>query len=642
MFEFFRKGVASMFAGVLLALLIASFALWGIGDPLSTFGSSDVVKVGDEKITPPEFARYFETEFARDQQRFGESFTKEIAVQFGYGTQVVNRMAERKAYDVEAKNLGLRISDQELRDYVFAIPAFQDADGTFNPTYFAQIAASQGFSPNEFEELLRGELVRSELFEGLFNNVKATEISTETLTKYVTEERTAEILSIPASTMTGYGEATEEDIKAFYDENSENYMAPEYRDISYIEFSVNEIEDTIEISEEEAIASYESRITEFTTEEQRGFIQMLLDDEETADLAYEDLQNGKSFEEVVLERTGETAEDSQFEPTPREEFADIYGEDVADQVFALQENGYTPPIDTAVGVYIFKVTSVSDRTAETYEDAKDQVIADLKANKALDQLYELQDRIADELAAGSLLNEIADAVALPLKRVNNVSAQGLTPDGTASQELPLIVDFLDEAFASSIGDELDLKEGIANKFYMLSVDNITERRLRELSEVRDTVIADWEKSRREVLATELATKITDEYKANESSEKSLADYKDMASNLVVNEVTAGRNNQDNTVSDNIHTSIFAQDIGNIEMIPSANGDGFVLVRVKSRAFAEVEDEAAIEETRNQISNSYQGDIVAVYAEYLFNSLPVKINEAAAQATLEQIVAPVSQ
>ena len=37
MLDFFRKGTSSLFAGVLLALLIASFALWGIGDPLAAY-----------------------------------------------------------------------------------------------------------------------------------------------------------------------------------------------------------------------------------------------------------------------------------------------------------------------------------------------------------------------------------------------------------------------------------------------------------------------------------------------------------------------------------------------------------------------------------------------------------------------------
>ena len=171
MFEFFRKGVASMFAGVLLALLIASFALWGIGDPMSTLGANDIAEVGDEKITPADYARAFDSEFQQAQQRFGQSFTRDVAVQFGFGNQVLTRIVELKAYDVEAKNLGLRTTDQELRDYIMQIPAFQNPDGTFNRAVFEQIANMQGRGIKEFEDLMRADLVRTQLINGVLNNI---------------------------------------------------------------------------------------------------------------------------------------------------------------------------------------------------------------------------------------------------------------------------------------------------------------------------------------------------------------------------------------------------------------------------------------------------------------------------------------
>ena len=78
MLDFFRKGMGSLLAGILLTFLIFSFALWGIGDPLSTLTSNDVVEVGDEKITVNEFVQSFEMEFRQNQARFGETFTKNL------------------------------------------------------------------------------------------------------------------------------------------------------------------------------------------------------------------------------------------------------------------------------------------------------------------------------------------------------------------------------------------------------------------------------------------------------------------------------------------------------------------------------------------------------------------------------------
>ncbi|MBT5187569.1 MAG: hypothetical protein HOM01_12235, partial [Kordiimonadaceae bacterium] len=434
MFEFFRKGVASWFAGLLLALLIASFALWGIGDPMSTLGSSEIAEVGDEKITPNDFARSFENEWQQSQQRFGQSFTKELAIQFGFGTQVVTRMAELKGYDVEAKNLGLRVTDEDLRNYIISFPAFQNADGSFNRIQFEQIARYQGSSISEFEETMRSDLARKQLIDSIMNNIKAPDISTDTLNKYITEKRVAEILTIPASTMTAIGQYTDEDIQKQYDDNNANYMAPEYRDVSYFEVSASDYKDQFEITEEEGLASYEARITEFTNEEQRGFIQMLLDDETAANVAYTELQNGKVFEEVVMDQTGEDASEYEFEAQSYTDITEVYGEEVADQIFALAQGQHTEVIETALGFYLFKSTTITEGSSESYDDVKETIIADLKDENALERLYEVTDSIEDELAAGAPLNEIADALSLNLRQIKNVNSEGITPDGTASND----------------------------------------------------------------------------------------------------------------------------------------------------------------------------------------------------------------
>tara|TARA_R110002073_G_scaffold230319_5_gene391325 strand:+ start:1271 stop:3196 length:1926 start_codon:yes stop_codon:yes gene_type:complete len=639
MFDFFRKGMGSMFAGGLLAILIVSFALWGIGDPLSTLGSSEIAEVGDEKLTPYDLERAFESEYLAIQQQAGDSLTKELAIQIGLGSQAVAKLVERKAYDVETANLGLRTSDEELREYIYGIPSFQDETGEFNRSYFDQFTRSQGYSTKDFEALLREEMARAKLIEGLLANIIAPDITASTLSKYASEKRTFEILAIPASVMTGIGEVNDELLKTYYDENPANYMAPEYRDISYFEISAAAIAATIEVSEEEALASYESRISEFTKEEERGFVQMLFDDQETADAAYADLEGGKSFAEVIVDRTGDTEEDATFDAQPRAEFADTYGEDAANLLYQAALDGYTAPIETGFGVYIFKVASIETGSSEDFETVRETVISDLKMDRAIDGLFDIRNVIDDELAAGSPIDTIATAIDAPLKTVSNVSIEGMTPDGTASTELPLIVEFLDYGFRNNIGDELELYEGISNKFYMLSVDNIIDSTLRDFEDVREAVNEDWAQSRRETLASELATRITDEYAEVESADKTLADYQGLLSQLTVNEVTVGRANDDNAVSAEIHTSIFAQDIGSIEMIPASNGDGYVLIRVKGREFADDVEESAINDTKIQIQRSYQNDLMGAYITHLYEALPVVVNDANVQATLNAIATP---
>ena len=638
MFDFFRKGMGSIFAGGLLAMLIASFVLWGVGDPLSTLGSDDIAEVGDEKITPFDLERAFESEYLRIQQQAGDSLTRELAIQVGIGSQAIAKLVELKAYDVETSNLGLRTSDEDLRDYIYNIQTFQDETGQFNRSYFDQYTRSQGYTTKDFEALLREEMARASLIESLIGNVISSDIATTTLTKYASEERTSEILAIPASLMTGIGEVNDEILKTYFEENKLNYMSPEYRDISYFEVSAATVASTISIGNEEVIANYESRISEFTREEERSFVQMFFDDLEMANKAYTDLENGKSFSEVIVDRTGDTQDEATFAPMPKNEITDNYGEEITTLIYNASLNGYTEPINTDFGVYIFKIISIKPGSSQTVEDVREIIVNDLKMERAIDTLFDIRNLIDDELAAGSPINIVAEAAGVPLKTVSNFNIEGMTPDGSASTELPLIVDFIDYSFRNNIGEELELYEGVSNKFYMLSVDNIIVSNLQDFVDVRDTVDEDWSQFRRETLASELASRISSEYETAENIDKTLAEYEGLLSQLTVNEVIVSRAN-DNVVSSEIHSSIFSQDVGSIKVIPASNGDGSVIIRVKDRTFGINVDESVLIDTKAQIQRSYQNDLMQSYITHLYETLPVIVKEGNVQATLNAIAAP---
>ena len=58
MLDLVRNLVSSFIGKILLAVMILSFALWGVGDILSSGNSQLAAKIGNEKITLNEF--YYE------------------------------------------------------------------------------------------------------------------------------------------------------------------------------------------------------------------------------------------------------------------------------------------------------------------------------------------------------------------------------------------------------------------------------------------------------------------------------------------------------------------------------------------------------------------------------------------------------
>jgi hypothetical protein len=167
--------------------------------------------------------------------------------------------------------------------------------------------------------------------------------------------------------------------------------------------------------------------------------------------------------------------------------------------------------------------------------------------------------------------------------------------------------------------------------------------LKPFKEVKDQVATDWAANRRITLATELADKITEEFSAEGSAALALAEYQDIqGSDFKVNEVTVDRANANSAVATDIHGSIFGQEIGGIQKIGAADGDGFVLVRVKERILSADVDEEAITGTKDQIKTAMQNDIMGAFTNHLYDSLPVSINTNNVQATLDMLVTQTEQ
>ena len=52
-----RKGAARTFGLILVALLVVSFAVWGIADIFTGYGRQTLIEVGDTEISPEDYQR---------------------------------------------------------------------------------------------------------------------------------------------------------------------------------------------------------------------------------------------------------------------------------------------------------------------------------------------------------------------------------------------------------------------------------------------------------------------------------------------------------------------------------------------------------------------------------------------------------
>ena len=68
MLDIIRNLVSSIFGKILLALMVLSFALWGVGDVLTSGNTQLAAKVGNHKITLNEFYNNFQRSISEFNQ----------------------------------------------------------------------------------------------------------------------------------------------------------------------------------------------------------------------------------------------------------------------------------------------------------------------------------------------------------------------------------------------------------------------------------------------------------------------------------------------------------------------------------------------------------------------------------------------
>ena len=109
MISLFRDFTKSWIFTALMALLIASFAVFGLRDVFGSAGLNSVVTAGDRKVTSQQFKTQFDNyKTQQAQQNNGQSITNEDFVKSGLYLQMLDAVAGQTAFSAWLDQLGVK------------------------------------------------------------------------------------------------------------------------------------------------------------------------------------------------------------------------------------------------------------------------------------------------------------------------------------------------------------------------------------------------------------------------------------------------------------------------------------------------------------------------------------------------------
>lgn len=621
-----RQSAGSWLIKGLLVLLVASFAVWGVEDMFRVnLDELVVAEVGDTDVPAYEVENALRDEVARFRQMSGGQIDLPPAMVGAIAEGVVGRLVTQALYVGEARELGIDASDEIIARQIRNDPAFQSSGG-FDRFRFEQLLRNQGLSEAGFIQLMRRDLMRQQLADAVIAGASLPGPLAETLARYRGETRSVSMVMIDADSVAAPAEPDREALAAFHQENASQFTDPERRDVSLVALTPEALASEMLVPDEEIAAAYQAQAHRFMTPAKRNLRQMLLPDKDTADRAKAALDAGGDFAEVAQEIGSISPDALGLGEMTRSDLPDAA---LADAAFSAEEGTATDPVETPLGWHILMVDAATPEVVLPLEIARDPLRQELALEKAYEGLFGLADRLADELAAGSTLEEAAAAVDLGLHTVKGLARDGDLASADSIDRVARSVleveAVLNQAFALPEGQASDLIETPEGGIVVLRVDSVTEPKLKPLDDVIEAVRLAWIEEARSTAAKAEADALAEAARQGDGlSETAAAEGHSLS---LAGPITRDAPGVVGGLSTAARDTAFELDEGEIAV---AEGDGgWIVLQLDKVTEAPAPEEAATE-IAQRLQQSVTIDVLDGFTEALREARGVTIDRAALQ------------
>jgi len=494
MLQSIRNNTQSLFAKILVGLIVVVFSLWGVDAIVGSFtGPQPAATVNGEEIDEMQVQRAVEIRKRELYSRFGDSFDPSLIDDGLLRNAAIEELVNRRILASDAEDQGLSFSDQALDQMIVNAPSFQ-VDGQFSQEAFDSAIRSLGYTRVGFREMARQDMVVGQIRGGLAGTAFITAREAEQVAKLEQQRRDYAYTTITRSEMEKTIELNDEQIETYYQDNSSQYRTEEQVKVEYITLSVDDFSAQVEIKEEDLKALYDETVAEMEVTEERkaSHILIVVDDETTEEAAIEKLNSvkerissGESFETLAKEFSDD--------PGSAQQGGDLgfagkgtYVEPFEDALFSMNTGDLSEPVVTQFGVHLIKLVDIRTQDIPTYEELKPRLEQDLRLAEAQTDFVAAGEELANSAFSADTLKEVADELSLEL-----VTSELFTRDGGADQVTsnPQVIgqvfaqDFIEEGRAS---DLIELSD--EQSLVIRVVDHVIPETL-PLDQVKDQVVS---------------------------------------------------------------------------------------------------------------------------------------------------------
>ncbi|MFM5109085.1 peptidylprolyl isomerase [Aeromonas caviae] len=591
MLDKLREGAQGKVAKVILGLIILSFALAGVGSYLNGPARTAPATVNGNDISAPALENAYRNERARMESQMGEAFNQ-LAANPDYMKQfrrgVLDRLIDQALIDDKARSLGLRVSDEQIKQAIVAMPEFAE-NGKFSNDRYLQLIRRAGMTPEMFRDSLRQDMVRQQLMGAVLGSEFALKGEAEQLDRLYNQTRDLRLIRLAASAYVDGIEVSDAEVEQFYKANSARFMNDETVKVDYLLLDAANLGKNIKVTEQDAQDYYDQHQDLFQRPERRQVAHILIPfgkDEKAAEQKAEAVlvkaKAGDDFAALAKADSSDT-----FSAKKGGEL-DWFEKGVMDPAFekaafALAKAGdLSAVVKSPFGFHIIKLLGVEPAKTKPFVDVMSDTIARLQSEKAKEQFFAEQQKMADSSFENpDSLDLTAEAMGLQVQSTGYFSQA----DAPAPLNDPKV---LSVAFSEQLRDDntnSDVIELADGKALVLHIMGHQPKAAKPLAEVKEQVITVIKHDKASEVARGKAQGLLDKLKAGENVQADLT-----ALGLKVDTHT-GVSRFAQEMDQNLVTQAFrmphpTDGKPSVELVTEANGDRVVVALDKVNVIKE--------------------------------------------------------
>lgn len=618
-----------------LGLVCLAFIIFYIPDFLRSSGADaaggdTVASVDGQDISTAEFRRMYQAQLQAYRSAYGGNMSEQLLKQLGVEQQILQNMVDERAALAQAGKLGIEASDEEVRQRIITMPAFQDNGRFIGEQRYQQLLRMQRppLSPSEFEDSVRRSLTVEKLRDTITDWIAVPDQELEREYRRRNDKVKLAVVSITADSLRPQVTVSDQDVASWFESHKADFRIPEKRKIRYLLVDVETLRAKTNVTQADIERAYNSNIEQYSTPEQIRASHILFKTEGKDDAAV------KAKAEDVLKQAKAGADFAELARKYSEDDAsaknggdlDYFGKgkmvpEFEQVAFAMTPGQISDLVKTQYGYHIIKLTDKKPATTKTLQEVRQQIVDQLGYERAQAQAADLAQSLEKQISRPADLDKTAKANGLAVQesgffsRDEPIMGLGAAPEAAT------------RAFEMKQG-EVSGALRVGRGYAFETVVDRKDPYIPKLDEVKDRVREDVVKMRARDMAKQKAADLA-------AKLKGAADFEKVAKAAGVEAKTTELLTQDQPIPDvgqaaAVEAAAFSLPVGAVsDAIATDNGAAIVKV-VEKKDVTPAEYASAREQFRQDLLTDRRNRFFSAYMVKAKQKMKIAVNRETLQ------------